>query len=70
MELNEFEKQHICLKNAPYSSTSMYFTAETAERAKLIATIKKGNLLEKEKNKLNAAELADKKKQAETNNHR
>ena len=53
------------LKNAPYSSTSMYFTAETAERAKLIATIKKGNATEKEKNKLNAAELADKKKQAE-----
>jgi hypothetical protein len=53
------------LKNAPYSSTSMYFTPETAERAKLIATIKKGNAVEKEKNKLNAAELADKKKQAE-----
>ena len=53
------------LKNAPYSSTSMYFTAETAERAKLIATIKKGNAVEKEKNKLTAAELADKKKQAE-----
>ena len=53
------------LKNAPYSSTSMYFTAETAERAKLIATIKKGNAVEKEKNKLTAAEVADKKKQAE-----
>ena len=53
------------LKNAPYSSTSMYFTAETAERAKLIATIKKGNAVEKEKNKLTAAEIADKKKQAE-----
>jgi hypothetical protein len=53
------------LKNAPYSSTSMYFTAETAERAKLIATIKKGNAVEKEKNKLTAAELADKKKQSE-----
>lgn len=53
------------LKNAPYSSTSMYFTAETAERAKLIATIKKGNAVEKEKNKLTAAELAEKKKQAE-----
>ena len=52
-------------KGAAYSPTSMYFTAETAERAKLIATIKKGNATEKEKNKLNAAELADKKKQAE-----
>ena len=53
------------LKNAPYSPTSMYFTAETAERAKLIATIKKSNATEKEKQKLSAAELADKKKQAE-----
>jgi hypothetical protein len=53
------------LKNAPYTSTSMYFTAETAERAKLIATIKKSNATEKEKQKLSAAELADKKKQAE-----
>lgn len=59
------EAQKTAAQKAPYSSTSMYFTAETAERAKLIATIKKGNLLEKEKNKLNAAELADKKKQAE-----
>ena len=59
------EAQKTAAQKAPYSSTSMYFTAETAERAKLIATIKKGNLLEKEKNKLTAAELADKKKQAE-----
>lgn len=53
------------LKNAPYSPTSMYFTTETAERAKLVATIKKQNLTEKEKQKLTAAELAAKKKQAE-----
>jgi hypothetical protein len=59
------EAQKTAAQKAPYSSTSMYFTAETAERAKLIATIKKGNLVEKEKNKLTAAELADKKKQAE-----
>jgi len=59
------EAQKTPAQKAPYSSTSMYFTAETAERAKLIATIKKGNLVEKEKNKLTAAEVADKKKQAE-----
>jgi len=59
------EAQKTPAQKAPYSSTSMYFTAETAERAKLIATIKKGNAVEKEKNKLTAAELADKKKQAE-----
>lgn len=53
------------LKNAPYSPTSMYFTVEQAERAKLVATIKKQNTTEKEKQKLTAAELADKKKQAE-----
>ena len=53
------------LKNAPYSSTSMYFTAETAERAKLLATLKKSTVIQKEKNKLNSSELADKKKQAE-----
>jgi hypothetical protein len=53
------------LKNAPYSSTSMYFTPETAERAKLIATLKKGNATEKEKARLAALELAEKKKQAE-----
>ena len=59
------EAQKTPAQKAPYSSTSMYFTAETAERAKLIATIKKGNATEKEKNKLTAAEIADKKKQAE-----
>lgn len=59
------EAQKTPAQKAPYSSTSMYFTAETAERAKLIATIKKGNAVEKEKNKLTAAEIADKKKQAE-----
>ena len=53
------------LKNAPFSPTSMYFTPEQAERAKLIATIKKQNMTEKEKQKLSAAELAAKKKQAE-----
>ena len=52
-------------KNAAYSPTSMYFTTETAERAKLVATIKKQNITEKEKQKLTAAELAAKKKQAE-----
>ena len=53
------------LKNAPYSPTSMYFTTEQAERAKLVATIKKENQIVKEKNKLTAAEVAEKKKQAE-----
>lgn len=53
------------LKNQPYSATSMYFTPEQAERAKLVATIKKQNMVEKEKAKLTAAELAAKKKQAE-----
>jgi hypothetical protein len=52
-------------QKAAYSPTSMYFTTETAERAKLVATIKKQNVTEKEKQKLTAAELADKKKQAE-----
>jgi len=52
-------------KGVAYSPTSMYFTVEQAERAKLVATIKKQNLTEKEKQKLSAAELADKKKQAE-----
>jgi hypothetical protein len=50
---------------AVYSATSMYFTNETAERAKLVNTIKKQNTTEKEKQKLSAAELRDKKKQAE-----
>jgi hypothetical protein len=53
------------VKNAPYSPTSMYFTVEQAERAKLVATIKKENTIVKEKNKLTAAEVAEKKKQAE-----
>jgi hypothetical protein len=53
------------LKNTPYSPTSMYFTTETAERAKLVATIKKQNVTEKEKQKLTAAELAAKKKESE-----
>jgi hypothetical protein len=52
-------------KTAAYSSTSMYFTAETAERAKLVGTIKKQNTIENEKKRLAAAELAEKKKQAE-----
>jgi hypothetical protein len=43
----------------------MYFTAETAERAKLIATLKKDNATSKEKARLAALELAEKKKQAE-----
>jgi hypothetical protein len=43
----------------------MYFTTETAERAKLVATIKKQNVTEKEKQKLTAAELAAKKKESE-----
>lgn len=59
------EAQKTAAQKAPYSSTSMYFTAETAERAKLIATIKKGNATEKEKARLAALELAEKKKQAE-----
>ena len=52
-------------KGAAYSPTSMYFTTEQAERAKLVNTIKKQNITEKEKQKLSAAELAAKKKQAE-----
>jgi hypothetical protein len=52
-------------KSAAYSPTSMYFTIETAERAKLIAIIKKGNATEKEKQRLAALDLAAKKKQAE-----
>jgi hypothetical protein len=52
-------------QKAAYSPTSMYFTGETAERAKLIATIKKGNATEKEKNRLAAIELAKKKQEAE-----
>jgi hypothetical protein len=52
-------------KGVAYSPTSMYFTMEQAERAKLVNTIKKQNTTEKEKQKLSAAELAAKKKQAE-----
>ena len=52
-------------KNTPFSPTSMYFTPQTAIRAKEAAEIKKATLLRKENNKLTAAELADKKKQAE-----
>lgn len=52
-------------KSAAFSPTSMLFTNETAERAKLVNTIKKQNTTEKEKQKLSAAELQDKKKQAE-----
>jgi hypothetical protein len=59
------EAQKIAAQKAPFSPTSMYFTSETAERAKLVATIKKQNTTEKEKQKLSAAELRDKKKQAE-----
>jgi hypothetical protein len=59
------EAQKTAAQKAPYSSTSMYFTPETAERAKLIATLKKGNATEKEKARLAALELAEKKKQAE-----
>jgi hypothetical protein len=43
----------------------MYFTTQTAIRAKETAEIKKGVATKKEANKLSAAELADKKKQAE-----
>ena len=52
-------------KGVPFSPTSMYFTVETAERAKLITTLKKGNATEKEKARLAAIDLAAKKKQAE-----
>tara|TARA_R110000868_G_scaffold173049_1_gene409057 strand:- start:1216 stop:2802 length:1587 start_codon:yes stop_codon:yes gene_type:complete len=52
-------------KGMAYSPTSMYFTVEQAERAKLVNTIKKQNTTEKEKQKLSAAELAAKKKEAE-----
>jgi len=52
-------------KNQPISATSQYFTVETAERAKLIETIKKGNAAEKAKAKLTMAELDAKKKSSE-----
>jgi hypothetical protein len=61
------------LKNTPYSSTSMYFTPQQAEQGKKLFDAQKKQIdarkkeleLMKEKNKLTAAELADKKKQAE-----
>ena len=53
------------ISKTPYSPTSMYFTAQTAIRAKETAEIKKSIATKKELNKLTAAELADKKKQAE-----
>ena len=49
----------------PYSATSMYFTVETAERAKLLATVKKLTAAELAKLKQTQAELEAKKKQAE-----
>jgi hypothetical protein len=52
-------------QSAAYSPTSMYFTQETSERAKLTAIIKKETQLLKDKNKQTAAELAAKKKQSE-----
>ena len=48
--------------NTPYSPTSMYFTTETAERAKLIAIIKKNNAAEAAKLKQSNAEKAAKEK--------
>lgn len=54
------------IKNTPYSGTSMYFTPQQAEAGKkLFDARKKEIILIKEKNKLTAAELAEKKKQAE-----
>jgi hypothetical protein len=52
-------------KTAAYTSTSMYFTAETAERAKITKTLKTQNNVEKEKERLAKAKLAADKKQAE-----
>jgi hypothetical protein len=52
-------------KGVPFSGTAYLFTPEAAERAKLIATLKKSNIVEKEKGKLAAAELAAKKKASE-----
>jgi hypothetical protein len=59
------EAQKIPAQRAPFSPTSMYFTSETAERALMVATLKKQNRTEKEKQKLAATELAAKKKQSE-----
>ena len=52
-------------KGVPFSTTANLFTPEAAERAKLIATLKKSNIVEKEKGKLSAAELLAKKKASE-----
>jgi len=52
-------------KGVAFSTTANLFTPEAAERAKLIATLKKSNIVEKEKGKLSAAELAAKKKASE-----
>jgi hypothetical protein len=59
------EASKIPAQRAAYSPTSMYFTSQTAIRAKENAEIKKGTALKKETNKLTASELAAKKKQAE-----
>jgi hypothetical protein len=59
------EAQKIPAQRASFSPTSMYFTSETAERALMVATLKKQNRVEKEKQKLAAIELASKKKEAE-----
>jgi hypothetical protein len=59
------EAQKIPAQTAQFSPTSMYFTSETAERALMVATLKKQNKTEKEKQKLAATELAAKKKQSE-----
>jgi hypothetical protein len=54
------------IKNTPYSGTSMYFTPQQAEAGKKLFDARKKEInLIKEKNKLTAAELAEKKKQAE-----
>ena len=54
------------VKNTPYSSTSMYFTPQQAEAGKKLFDARKKEInIIKEKNKLTAAELAEKKKQAE-----
>lgn len=58
------EAQKTPAQKAPYSRQSPR-NVETAERAKLIATIKKANATEKEKARLAALELAEKKKQSE-----
>jgi len=52
-------------KGVAFSTTANLFTPEAAERAKLIATLKKANIVEKEKGKLAAAELPAKKKASE-----